>query len=275
MVFSMLITGYSVMSLIGEKKNYLIFCFILLIASLFTGLGFIPHVFQYSSFVADRYMYMAVFPFGLFLSFLLIELFRQSQKASYSLAAVLTIVYSFACFGLIDLWASNSELLKYSFAKKPASTIVKESLITYHQSINDLESIEGQLWFELEQEKTVLTTYESYARHMGRKQKIKDGLILINFWRGSRKEYAEVLAFYMFVEAKMYSYAKAQLDIVKAFPENIIVKNKIEIKLLENELLSLKKEMPLIFSAWGQQTREKYSQFSVVLDKVIEIKGYK
>jgi hypothetical protein len=275
MVFSMLLTGYSVMSLIGEKKNYLIFCFMLLLASLFTGLGFIPHVFQYSSFVADRYMYLGVFPFGLFLSFLSIELFRRSQKISFSIGALLTIAYSIACVGLINLWASNGELLQQSHLKKPNSSIVKESMITYYQLQNDFEPIEGQLRFELEQKKTIVSTYDNFARHLGRKQKIRDGLILIEYWKRSRKEYAEVLAFYMFIEAKMYSYARTQLDIIKAFPKNIIVENKIEIKSLEDELLSLKKEMPLIFSAWEQHTREKYSPLSAVLGKVVEIKEYK
>jgi hypothetical protein len=275
MVGSMLLTGYSVMSLIGEKKNYLIFCFILMVASLFTGLGFIPHVFQYSSFVADRYMYMAIFPFGLFLSFLFIELFRQSLKLSFSISAGMTLVYSLACFGLISLWADSGKLLKHSFLKKPNSSIVKESLFTHYLMRNDLESIEGELRFELEQEKTLIGTYENLARLLGRKQKIKDGLILIEFWKRSRKEYAEVLAFYMFTEAKMYSYAKSQLDKIKAFPKNIIVEYKIEINVLENELLSLKQEMPFIFSAWEQHIREKYSALSVVLTKVVEIKEYK
>ncbi len=257
-----LLTVYSIRQLIVNERNKYVFCYLLFIVMMFPGLGVIAHDFQYASFVADRYSYLGVVPFCLFLAVIMFQLFKSAPKIIPIFVIVLVSSFIISSSRLINLWEDPGQLLYKDYSSNLNSNIAFEGVINYYDQKNELKKIAQFIWNDTKKGVKHRQSYFKFVKYLSQSKNIHDGEIVIDAWKRSGVNFTDVLLFNLYIEAKLPTYAEEQYKKVVKLAPDILKENEINLTQLKKDLDNLKNDSQSIFYPWEQMTSRKYRPLS-------------
>lgn len=269
-----LINIFTIRSLVMKQKNVFVFCYLLFVVLIFPGLGVIPHDFQYISFVADRYMYLAVFVLVLTLAIIVAKFISTKPEWVKSVGAVYLFFIVFTSFKLMTLWSDSGDLLYRSFQANIESSIAFEGVVTYYDHKGALDKVTTLLFPDTKGMKRHRGSFMKLAQFLGRQKRVHEGEILINDWLNNKINFTDLLYFYLYYEAQIYSKARDQFEHVRKMPKDTLRECGVNLEALQRDLDKLKAEVPLIFSTWIQNTSLNYKGISEELKLFSIERGY-
>lgn len=264
---------YSLRVVLINGKNSYVFCYLFFVILMFPGLGLIPHDFQYSSFVADRYLYLGVVPLCLLAAIVTVKMLRIYPAIFPFVPAIIIGGLLITCFNLVRLWGDSEELFYKSYMSNINSDMLYEGMIAYYDKKNDLEKINYLMWLDTKKQIKHRQSYIEFVKYLGQSKRVRDGLITIEAWKQTI-DFVDVLYFYLYLEAKLFSYAEKQLEVISKLNPEKLRPLGITVNELRAMLEKSKKEAPAIFSPWEQMTRLKYKPLSERLRAEMERRGY-
>ena len=265
---------YSLKVILTNGKNKYIFCYLLFVVLMFPGLGLIPHDFQYSSFVSDRYLYLGILPLCLFFAFGALTLFELYPKLFPVLPGAVLLVYLVGSLFFVNLWGDTGELLKNSYVSNPSSDMAYEGVVNYYDSKDELDKITTMLWDDTKKPIKHRVSYMKFAKYLGKTKRVHDGQIIIQSWKDSKVEFTDILLFHLYLEAHLFPEAENQIKILSHYPPTYFKDTGASFNELKAMLVKYKKETPAIFSPWEQMTRRKYNPLSLKIKSEMVKRGY-
>lgn len=265
---------YSLKVVLTNGKNKYIFCYLFFVILMFPGLGLIPHDFQYSSFVSDRYLYLGILPLCLFLAIGYLKLFELYPKVFPVLPVAVLSLYLLVSFSFVNLWGDTGELLKKSYFANPASDMAYEGVVNFYDSKDELNKITTILWDDTKKPVKHRVSYVKFAKYLGKTKRVREGKIVIQSWRDSKVEFADILLFHLYLEAHLFPEAENQLRVISPYPPTYFKDTGATFNELKAKLEKTRKETPVIFSPWEQMTRRKYNPLSLKIKAEMINRGY-
>lgn len=244
---TVLIFMYSLTSILAGKRNIFSFSFWFFFFLMFTGLGLIPHVFQYTSFVTDRYAYTGIIAFAFLISYLGLRYSDKISSLKY-VSVVLILIFSSFSIKNIKEWSNPGLLLTNSYNKNNSSKIAFEGMFNYYLKNNNLKAIDQALFKYVSQKEIVKEILEEYVKFLGREGRVNSAIALIEVGRAKRKEYSDVLLFYLFEASGCYYRAKDRLNDLRKVDPQLLVEHKVSLKDFEQRLEKIKNNYDSIFS---------------------------